>query len=750
MDKGVEKKVFSQFIFGDMKVRYILEEKGHMDLQILPLSRESEVKEFKFSRGDSLIQAKIIGDDYPGTYAGGMTMRNSGTVEKLKFLRQEKVFNPDFHKTEIKSYFEDGNQHTFIHILGYTDGDFALDSKTLFINHSEKKAGLEFISSFSLSEITPFEEGEVPNSLKFHRIRSKWSHEARLVTETAEDLQLEPSWVYWHPNSVRYGQVGSMTVKQYSPFGAVEDVHSGVIWAAQLAIEGSWQMEFYRRDAGLAFSGGLADREFGHWLKYIEPGQEFTTPTAILSVCDKGIDDVCQRLTQYGKKFLGESCNFGAENGEDKSKADERRRAENCLPILFNEYCTTWGNPSQENVTKILEAIKGHQIDYFVIDCGWFLEEGKDWGNSMGDYIPSKKLFPNGLMEISDKIHAAGMKSGLWFEIDNVGKFAEIYNKVDWLLLRDGIPITTQNRRFLDMRKADVWEYLTKKVIGQLRDNDFDYIKMDYNDTYGIGCDGAESLGEGLRQDREASVNFVRKIRRELPNLVIENCASGGHKLEPLMMSLCDMASFSDAHECLHIPVIAAGLHRCILPQQSQIWVVIRKNDSLQRLAYSISTAFLGRMCFSGDVTELSCQQWEKIDQGIAFYKKIVPAIRDGYTYFYGDKKPSDRELEGWQGIVRVRKEKILASNGGCGKRDGEFSEEISDFANSDAYAVFHIFKNPPAKIVVNLPKEVRGLKISECFKGSNIRAKIQGNKLIVYPDGEFESLSLILAKSCS
>ena len=69
-----------------------------------------------------------------------------------------------------------------------------------------------------------------------------------------------------------------MPVKGYFPFGAVEDTKAGVVWAAQLAIECSWQMEFYRRDDGMAFSGGLADREFGQWMKTIQPGESFTTP----------------------------------------------------------------------------------------------------------------------------------------------------------------------------------------------------------------------------------------------------------------------------------------------------------------------------------------------------------------------------------------------------------------------------------------------------------------------------------------
>lgn len=699
--------LYSQFTFGDMNIRYILEETGRMNLLLVPVSKTADIAGFKEGRGDSLIQAKLIGDKYTGAYAGGLTMRNSGTVEGLKFVKQETYSCPQTSpgnkiRTEVITSFEDAQKHLYIHTLGYTDGDLSVDSKTTFINNNSAKASLEMLSSFSLSEITPFEQGLAPNCLSIYRIRSKWSDEAWLVKETAEELQLEPSWAAWPPNSVRYGQLGSMPVKHYAPFGAVEDTTSGVLWAASLAIESSWQMEFYRRDDGLAFSGGLADREFGHWIKDIESGKSFTTPAAILTVTTGSIDNACQRLTQYNQKFL-----------TDNPKSEEH------LPIIFNEYCTTWGNPSEENIKSILDAIEGHGMEYFVVDCGWFKEDGKDWGSSMGDYIPSTTLFPNGLKNISKLIHDKNMKAGIWFEIDNVGNNASVYNKEEFLLKRDNIILTTQNRRFLDMRKPEVQTYLTEKVINQIKENNFDYIKMDYNDTYGIGCDGSVSLGEGLREEREASLNFIRTMKKEIPELIIENCASGGHKTEPLMMSLSSMASFSDAHECENIPVIAAGLHRTILPQQNQIWCVIRENDTLQRLAYSIAAGFLGRICFSGDVTKLRAHQWNKIDEGISFYKEIVPIIKDGYSYLYERRGPSARKLEGYQAVFRTGK--------------------------TGSYLTVHVFDNPPEKIEIILPEEYRKLKaIKREYKGSSISAHLKDGTVTIIPSGSMESISLI------
>ena len=77
---------------------------------------------------------------------------------------------------------------------------------------------------------------------------------------------------------------------------------------------------------------------------------------------------------------------------------------------------------------------------------------------------------------------------------------------------------------------SDPWvkKYLHKKVIEMLQTYGFEYMKMDYNDTIGLGCDGAESLGEGLRKNQEESVNFVRQVKEEVPGIILENCASGG------------------------------------------------------------------------------------------------------------------------------------------------------------------------------------------------------------------------------
>ena len=630
-------EIIKSYVLGDMQAVYVMDTETHNpELVLLPEGVEYREAQREKPYPDNLVQVKIAGDMYAGGYAGGRTMRQSRTTEEFRFVKQEMSHSGGL--TDICTTVCDTRNYRIDLHITYREGEKNLRSFCTFFNEGAETAVLELLSSFSLGKISPLMEGDGYDTIKMHRLRGVWSMEGRLETKTLEEMQLEPSWAGHAVRAERFGQAGSMPVNGYFPSLVLEDSKNHIFWGAQIAHNASWQMEVYRRGDDVQMSGGLADRELGHWMKEIRPGSSFTTPEAILSVCcSQNYEAIFQRLTA--------ALEHTVEAGPD---------CEQELPILFNEYCTTWGCPSHENIRGILDSKKYTVITYFIIDSGWYRQNGTPWDIAMGDYVGSDVLFPEGLQKTVDLIRESGMKAGIWFEIDNVGSEAKAYRMTEHLLQRDGCALTTSMRRFWDMRQPWVQDYLTERVIGTLKKYGFSYMKMDYNDTIGIGCDGAESLGEGLRQNMVASLAFIRRIKAEIPGIILENCSSGGHKLEPLMMSACSMASFSDAHECEEIPIIAANLHRAVLPRQSQIWAVIRRSDSLKRIAYSVAATFLGRMCISGDVRELSDAQWKVLDDGIAFYKKIAPVIKKGFTYRYGTEITSYRHPHGWQGVLRV------------------------------------------------------------------------------------------------
>ena len=628
------REILNRYTLGGLTAVY-RREGAVVELLLVPAGSEGSIARADCA-AEPLIQAKLTEDDAPAFFSGGRTMRNSPTVKAMQYAGQTAQVFDD--KIVIVTKLTDPRGLAYIHTLTLYADNPAAEVVTSVENTGSEARTLEMLSSFALGSLSPFSAGLAPESLKIHRLRSTWSAEGRLVTEAAEDLQLEPSWKCYSANSVRFGSVGSFPVRGFVPFCAVEDTAHGVTWAAVTTQSSSWQMELYRQDFGLSLSGGLADREFGAWCKTLAPGECFTAPKAVLTAVRGGVDTAAQVLAENTRRAI-----------EPLLPASEKT-----LPVLFNEFCSTWGKPTEETVLRHVRALKGKSLGYYVIDAGWYDDDAFEAATKLGKWELSRRAFPHGLKYVVDAIHDAGMKAGIWFEFEMAGRDEpDCFNKTDWLLTRDGRPITAGDRRFWDMRKPEVQEYLAHKVINFLRDNDIDYMKIDYNENIGLGCDGAESLGEGLYEQILASQQFFARIRRELPNLVLELCASGGHRLCHSFLELSCMASFSDAHECDEIPIIAANMHRMILPRQSQIWAVVKAGQPLQKLYYQICSGLLGRLCFSGEPDALSAAQWSIMDAGTAFYAKAAPIIDRGVSARYGSQIVSYRAPRGWQAVVR-------------------------------------------------------------------------------------------------
>ena len=704
----------AKFEFGDMVVEYLVaNETQAVGLRLYPAAlahklvpRREFLATFEIARlpkptprmrawqVEPLVQVKLAGDGVAG-YSQGLTARNSDTVVELRYAGQQVLAMGA--ETVVVTTLRSDRGYACEHRLRYRLGDEALTVHTSFRNEGAAPLTLEMLASFSFAGLTPFAEDDAPDRLFLHRFRSYWSAEARHVCQSIEELGLERSWGTHAVRAERFGQVGSLPTRSYFPFVAVEDRQAGALWGAQLAWAGSWQIEAYRRDDQLALSGGLADREFGHWCKIVGPGEEFVSPPAYVAAVAGGLDDLCQRLTAL-----------------QLPAAEEAPAGEHSLPVLANEYCTTWGNPEHDRVVALADRLQGSGVEYLVIDAGWYRGDDGNWYVTQGEWTPNRHLFPDGIAATTAAIRARGLIPGLWFEFEVVGSESPLYDSMaEHFLQRDGQPFTAAFRHFWDFRDPWVRAYLQEKVIGLLRDAGFGYIKVDYNETIGIGVDGAESLGEGLRQHIVAVQEFFRAMRRELPDLVIEVCASGGQRLEPSMLGLASMGSFSDAHESPEIPIIAANLHRVMLPRQSQIWAVLHAADSDQRLAYSLAAGFLGRLCLSGELDQLDDAQWGLVQDAIRCYARVAPAIANGRSWLVQEIGAAWRHPQGAQAVLRV------AADG------------------SQALVVAHSFAAPlPPALVLTLP--AGEWQTADVFPPQGAGHEIVGNQVTINPQAEF------------
>ncbi|MFW5996868.1 MAG: glycoside hydrolase family 36 protein [Lentisphaeria bacterium] len=642
--------IIESFICGDMLLRYRKYENGQVSMELLPTARAddtvsprpnlgatadaAQVPHFlhrPLRRPEPLVHVRRSGDRHGDGHIPGLTLRYSSSTTDLKFQRVQQ--NPLETGLDVVLELSTDDGLTAEHHVLWRQSWQAFKMWTEIINNGREAFALELVTSFSLGSLSPFAVDDAPGRLFVHRFRSGWSAEGRHERALAEALGLERAWA---PNSVmteRFGQRGTKPVREFAPWVGLEDADAQVMWAAHLEAPGSWQCEIGRRDDGVNLAGGLADREFGHWVKSLAPGARFVAPAAWLTVCQGGIDDACARL-------LHQQRTASPAPGEEN------------LPIIFNEWCTTWGNPSHDNLIQIADSIKETSCQYLVIDAGWYKPESGSWGSSQGDWQPSSKLFPHGLEYTCAEIRKRDLIPGLWFEFEVAGENSALATESDRFLTLDGYPILAGSRRFLDLRQKQNHELLETRVIDLIERCGIGYIKVDYNGSVGIGCDGAESLGEGLRQHVEGVRNFFIRLKERLPNLVIENCSSGGQRAEPNFGQLTDMHSFSDAHTCRDIPIVAANVARLVPARQNQIWAVVMPDEDEQRLVYSLAATFIGRMCLSGEIWHLDETRMRVVKEAMDFYNEVAHIIRCGVVYRYGQWSSAYRHLTGWQAVT--------------------------------------------------------------------------------------------------
>lgn len=698
--------------FAGISAIYATDERtGITTFTVVPEGTENQVKEEKVLCSfypsythltpEPMVQLAFTGDTLTSDFSAGLSLRNSETALRLRFVKQSVVEN-ELGK-EVITYLQDKGRGTKVsHHVFQKKGELGLELWTTVTNTSKNDKTLEFIDTFSISCLSPYLLDNDPDRILLHRIGNNWSGEGRLETLPVSNYNMECSWSHLGARYERFGQVGTMPARRYLPFVALEDTINQVVWAVSMQAPMSWQIEAGHHNLALHLSGGIADYNFGHWRKTLKTGETFKTNKAFVSAVKGKLLDACRIITQ----------NVDSYRTIPQSEQD--------LPILYNEYMYSDGNPTMEKVKEQMEIVKTLGVDYFVVDAGWYTDPDIVSWNVQGDWNVDKKRFPKGLKEYADFCAVNGMIAGVWYEFENVNVDSKLYkNKKDYLLTLDGNIIRHGNTFFLDFRKQEVVDYLSKKVIDQLKQSGLKYMKVDYNENVGLGVDGAESLGEGLRQHIEGVYAFFQKIKQEVPDLVLEICSSGGMRHEPMFASLGSMVSFSDLHFVPEGAVSACDMHRIYSPQVMQVWATLYKEYDEERTIFTMAEGMLGRLCLSGNLPALDKKILDVVKQGCDFYKDIRHVLKNGDTIDINTSSVTSlKNIHSAFSLTRLSKDK--------------------------QHALFYAFRvrGKEKKIEGILPS---GYAIDKVF--GNGKVKVKGKKITVVPTKTETFATVVLLK---
>lgn len=554
-----------------------------------------------------------------------------------KFFTPAEVFitgeNPNDHHgakhtgnnlLKYESHYENENKLVFVMNNGkirvtqhydFCDDVKVVRSYAVIENISNEKIGLEYVSSFCLYGF------EIEKLWLCH---NAWCRELQWHVYLPQDLG------YSHINDfstkrIAVSNTGTWSTKEHMPMGIIENESECIFW--QIENNGSWNFEISDiQDQNYLKLSGPSEQENGWW-KELNPGDTFETVKAAISF-EKNINGVFGEMTKY-RRILA------CRNENDME-----------LPVIFNDYMMCLNaNPTTERELAVIDAAAKVGAEIYCMDAGWYADG--TWWETVGEWKVCESRFRNGMGEVFDYIRQKGMKPGIWLEPEVMGINCPILDKFtdDCFFMRHGKKVIDHGRYHFDFRNKKVTDFLDSVVDGLVKDYGIEYFKFDYNIDGGLGTEiDSDSFGDGLMKHCDAYLDWVERLYSRHPGLIIENCASGGMRMDYKSLSHFSMQSLSDATDYKPTTVISAMSGTAVIPEQAQVWVLPMRMHTVDEISLNMVNAMFLRPVISGETHLLSDKQFAALKNGVDFYKsirkeipKLVPFYPLGAAHF-GDE----------------------------------------------------------------------------------------------------------------
>ena len=422
----------------------------------------------------------------------------------------------------------------------------------------------------------------------------------------------------------------------------------GHVLSASVVWSGNWIFRFepLGRD-GYQISGGLNDWEF---FKDLQPGQSMDSPAVVLTL-GEDLNQVSQQYARVGRKHW-------YPRNELSSRA----------PVEWNHWWPYEDAEINEEVfaRNVAEAEKmGFEV--CTLDAGWFgpSDAGTFWEHYRGDWhLVNQDRFPNGLRALSDQVHARGMKFGIWCEIEGLGEKAQVaIDHPDYVAQRNG-----ERLGYVCFGNPAVQEWAYATLARLITEYNADWIKIDYNLDAGAGCnrtDHGHGAGDGLFEHYLGYYRVMGRIREDFPHVVLENCSSGGLRIDLAIMRYTFMAFLSDPDWAVHDLQIFWGASTMLAPDVLLHWTYSHwrnlnpppyqtfdprdPNLTVKKWDYYSRISMLGLYGLSQRLPDLPDWLWQRAEQNNRIYKEQVRRfVKEADLYRLTEQPRRDGTGERW------------------------------------------------------------------------------------------------------
>ncbi len=220
-----------------------------------------------------------------------------------------------------------------------------------------------------------------------------------------------------------------------------------------------------------------------------------------------------------------------------------------------------------ESVHAAIESGAEMGAEAFFLDAVWYSKDGSTWFPAVGDWEVGE-VFPDGLSGFRDRVHEHGMKFGMWMEPERIGAESRAATThADYIARRyDKRP----SAGHVDLTNPEAARWLEAHMERLIVEHELDFFRLDYNTGY-LG-DGFVSERHGYLENHywryyQTFYDIVRRLRARHPDVVFENCASGGARTDLGMVRLFDHTWVTDWQLAPRSVTIVDGLSLVLPPE---------------------------------------------------------------------------------------------------------------------------------------------------------------------------------------
>jgi alpha-galactosidase len=405
------------------------------------------------------------------------------------------------------------------------------------------------------------------------------------------------------------GPVGGRSSDGVMPFFNLASPEGGGLFFA-VGWSGQWAASFARVEDGRVMV--RAGMEKTHLR--LHPAERIRTP-AILLMRYRG--DTVAGHNQFRRLML-----------EDYTPHPDGKELE---PVVAASGAVVgFNNVSETNQIQAVANIAAHKlpVNYYWIDAGW---SRGGFAEGMGNWDPDPARFPRGLKPVADKVHEAGLKFLMWFEPERVmpGTWLRTQHP-EWLLAPANLPAPMAYQhdwRLLNQGNPEALAWLKGTFGGYIRELGLGVYRLDFNlhPLYYWRSGEAEDR-QGINEIGHITglYDYLDFFRRENPGLLLDDCASGGRRIDFEMMRRTVPLLRSDY---LWDPVGA----QCFTWALS-LWVPVSGHGGVSTAPYDFRSGMQTCVAYAFDFYNKDAPFWEPLAQRLKEFRQVQPCFsRDFY-----------------------------------------------------------------------------------------------------------------------